>query len=333
MAVYFRGQRLASADGPSIQAAEMNAAKFALKDNSHLFPHLQHQKRIMERSFMNQGIVMKKLVWEEEVRNKRRQMGLDEIHDECSKRNDEKIRKALEQRKSQCTLQENPKSVGDIDNICSDNNVETIEPEPEKSHKKPEELFDMKKIENRYPDKTSYRDSFKGQNLSYEPRKSGQNTKLFRSKNYEIDAERQDNINQEPGFDVFKTQYQNNVVHNQSASFNRNINHSKWKNQSNLFNGPANVCNLVSKSSDLSSPLPEENPSSSTSVGTALEKDGHKSKDVHQEPVAVQEKGRLSSLSGNKEEGELSDEELEIGPNGQNAVGIDHYAEPISSPE
>jgi len=69
------------------------------------------------------------------------------------------------------------------------------------------------------------------------------------------------------------------------------------------------------------------------SVGTALEKDGHKSKDVHQEPVAVREKGRLSSLSGNKEEGELSDEEIEMGPNGPNAVGIDHFAEPISSPE
>ena len=333
MAVYFRGQRLASADGPSIQAAEMNAAKFALKDNSHLFPHLQHQKRIMERSFMNQGIVMKKLVWEEEVRNKRRQMGLDEIHDECSKRNDEKIRKALEQRKSQSTLEESPKSVGDVDNIYSSNKLETIEPEPEKSHKKQEEIFDMKKTEIRYPDKTSYRDSFKGQNSSFEPRKSVQNTKLFRPKHYDIDVERQDNIKQEPEFDAFKTQYQNSVVHNQSASFNRNINHGKWKNQSNIFNGPANVSNLVSNSNDLSSPLPEKNHSGSISVGIALEKDGHKSKDVYQEPVAVREKGRLSSLSGNKEEGELSDEELETGPNGPNAVGIDHYAEPISSPE
>ena len=93
-----------------------------------------------------------------------------------------------------------------------------------------------------------------------------QNTKIFRPKYYDIDVERQDNIKQEPGFDAFKTQYQNSVVHNQSASFNRNINHSKWKNQSNLFNGPVNVSNLVSRSSDLSSPLPEENPSSSMSV-------------------------------------------------------------------
>ena len=96
VAVYFRGQRLAKADGPSIQAAEMNAAKYALQDCSHLFPHLQHQRRIMERSFMNQGIIMKKIVWEEEVRTKRRQMGLDEIHNECSKRNDEKIKKHIE---------------------------------------------------------------------------------------------------------------------------------------------------------------------------------------------------------------------------------------------
>ena len=146
-----------------------------------------------------------------------------------SKRNDEKIRKALEQRKSQCTLQENPKSVGDVDNIYSSNKLETIEPEPEKSHKNSEEIFDMKKTENRYPNKTSYRDSFKNQNLSFEPRKSVQNTKLFRPKYYDNDVERQDNIKQEPGFDAFKTQYQNSVVHNQSAPFNRNKNHSKWK--------------------------------------------------------------------------------------------------------
>ena len=88
----------------------MNAAKYALQDNSHLFPHLQHQKRIMERSFMNQGIVMKKIVWEEEVRTKRRQMGLDQIHDECSKRNDEKIKKRIAQKRSQEKLKEQNKT-------------------------------------------------------------------------------------------------------------------------------------------------------------------------------------------------------------------------------
>ena len=54
VAVYFRGDRLAKAEGPSIQQAEMNAATIALTDCSHLFPHLTHQKRIMAKSLMNQ---------------------------------------------------------------------------------------------------------------------------------------------------------------------------------------------------------------------------------------------------------------------------------------
>ena len=35
--------------------AEMNAAKNALNECSHLFPHLTYQKRILARSFKQQG--------------------------------------------------------------------------------------------------------------------------------------------------------------------------------------------------------------------------------------------------------------------------------------
>ena len=35
----------------------MNAAKLALETCAHLFPHLNYQKRIMERSFKRQGVV------------------------------------------------------------------------------------------------------------------------------------------------------------------------------------------------------------------------------------------------------------------------------------
>ena len=105
----------------------------------------------MERSFMNQGIVMKKLVWEEEVRNQRRKMGLDEIHQECSKRNDEKIRKALEQKKSakKEEYREEGKSSGNNDLIVGINETKQekkIEPEPEKSIQRDEthrESLDM----------------------------------------------------------------------------------------------------------------------------------------------------------------------------------------------
>ena len=68
VAVYFRGERLAKAEGPSIQQAEMNAATLALTECSHLFPHLQHQRRILERSIMSQDLDTKRAVWEEEVR-------------------------------------------------------------------------------------------------------------------------------------------------------------------------------------------------------------------------------------------------------------------------
>lgn len=48
--VYFRGQRLASARGHSIQEAEMNAAEEALNNAHQLFPQLDHQKRIIAKS-------------------------------------------------------------------------------------------------------------------------------------------------------------------------------------------------------------------------------------------------------------------------------------------
>ena len=97
----------------------------------------------MERSFMNQGIVMKKLVWEEEVRNKRRQMGLDEIHQECSKRNDEKIKKALEKKERRNKEENGEESDSKADKGLSDEidkaqENRNIEPEPEKSVKRKE---------------------------------------------------------------------------------------------------------------------------------------------------------------------------------------------------
>ncbi|CAB4057265.1 rnc [Lepeophtheirus salmonis] len=67
VAVYFRGERLAKSSGPSIQQAEMNAAKDALENCKHLFPHLKYQKRVVERSFSKQSLQEKKKVWEEEV--------------------------------------------------------------------------------------------------------------------------------------------------------------------------------------------------------------------------------------------------------------------------
>nr|WJN65753.1 Drosha transcript 2068 [Hypothenemus hampei] len=54
VAVYFRGRRLASAMGHSIQQAEMNAAKKALEISHDLFPQLDHQKRVIVKSMRRQ---------------------------------------------------------------------------------------------------------------------------------------------------------------------------------------------------------------------------------------------------------------------------------------
>lgn len=52
VAVYFRGKRLASSTGHSIQQAEMEAAKKALENSSeqNLFPQLDYQKRVMAKT-------------------------------------------------------------------------------------------------------------------------------------------------------------------------------------------------------------------------------------------------------------------------------------------
>ena len=54
VAVYFRGKRLASSTGHSIQQAEMNAAKAALENSRDLFPQLDHQKRVIAQSIKRQ---------------------------------------------------------------------------------------------------------------------------------------------------------------------------------------------------------------------------------------------------------------------------------------
>lgn len=54
VAVYFRGKRLASSTGHSIQQAEMQAAKTALDKSSELFPQLDYQKRVIAQSIQRQ---------------------------------------------------------------------------------------------------------------------------------------------------------------------------------------------------------------------------------------------------------------------------------------
>jgi len=78
--VYFREKRLAKAQGFSIQEAEMNAAKVALRDYRQLFPHLEHQKRIVRESFQRQGVQRDlRSEWREEVRRTRAELGMDTV--------------------------------------------------------------------------------------------------------------------------------------------------------------------------------------------------------------------------------------------------------------
>ena len=105
VAVYFKGERLAKAEGPSIQTAEMNAAKLALDTSGHLFPHLDYQKKLVEKSLRRDKDYVKK-TWEEEVRKQRKLMKLDEINQQCSKRNDERIGKYFKEKQQQLQLQQ-----------------------------------------------------------------------------------------------------------------------------------------------------------------------------------------------------------------------------------
>merc|ERR1719342_1939899 len=105
VAVYFRGERLAKAQGHSIQQAEMNAAKLALETCSHLFPHLNYQRRIMERSFKRQGGVTETIrdTWYKETLKKRQELGLDappevkpEIKEEDVRESDNQITEVVD---------------------------------------------------------------------------------------------------------------------------------------------------------------------------------------------------------------------------------------------
>lgn len=54
VAVYFRGKRLATANGHSIQQAEMKSAEVALENSRALFPQLDYQKRVITQSIKRQ---------------------------------------------------------------------------------------------------------------------------------------------------------------------------------------------------------------------------------------------------------------------------------------
>ena len=340
MAVYFRGQRLASADGPSIQAAEMNAAKYALQENSHLFPHLQHQKRIMERSFMNQGIIMKKLVWEEEVRNKRRQMGLDEIHDECSKRNDEKIRKALEKRQSEKSEKdEDTPALQKDDNGQESKNVSKIEPEPEKNYEREEQTIELNNAEctiiNRKQDES---------NAYKNPSKFDQISSKGMSETYAPQQHRYKGKRTFQGSPIknqhsFKNQYDgyNNIIKNQynGPTLNQRISQnlpSKGNGHYGTSNDTYSDRNQINDTSPISKDKPSVLNTEHFTEGNTLEQ-----KECYNEakitPSITPEGNKLRSGDGNKEEGELTDDDSETGVNKGNIDSFDDYAEPISSPE
>jgi len=108
VAVYFKGERLAKDYGHSIQQAEMNAAKLALENCAHLFPHLNYQKRIMQRSFRLQGIQPPESKvrenWYNETIKMRKKLGMDPDPEEEDNKNRVKqeiaeIEEKLEQKK------------------------------------------------------------------------------------------------------------------------------------------------------------------------------------------------------------------------------------------
>ena len=133
VAVYFKGDRLAKAEGPSIQTAEMNAAKLALETSAHLFPHLDYQRKMVEKSLRKDKDYVKK-TWEEEVRRQRKLMKLDEINQQCSKRNDERIGKYLKEKKERIDVsvsQNLPQEAGDKPKLTATKKLHVPVPKPQ----------------------------------------------------------------------------------------------------------------------------------------------------------------------------------------------------------
>jgi len=62
------------------QQAEINAAKLALEKHAHLFPHLNYEKRMMERSFKQQGVAVDIVRdnWYQETLKRRQELEMDQ---------------------------------------------------------------------------------------------------------------------------------------------------------------------------------------------------------------------------------------------------------------
>ena len=376
VAVYFRGQRLAKADGPSIQAAEMKAAEYALQDNSHLFPHLQHQKRIMERSFMNQGIVMKKIVWEEEVRTKRRQMGLDQIHSECSKRNDEKIKKHLELMKSKVsqertggeTQSTNPHG-GYVEGRST--NQEAI-PQTKDANRNRKEIFVPNEVQesdrNSPQNKSSSNkemDNRKNHNQSdiesgkheYQNRQSTSNGKHRHERHLDKSSQHRQPFHHQPSYSATR---KSSYTTRRSQDFDQSDFSYNVTNREDLLPASAHSANDNSHSESQSGNVQEKFGTMFKNNLPVQEKKSHIS---GTEPTHITKNKRNKKLSeGNKEEGELTDDEFEndstikkdegtlertsqsdLGnttkkivareASNVNLLDFETYAEPISSPE
>ena len=160
VAVYFRGGRLAKAQGHSIQQAEMNAAKLALETCGHLFPHLNYQKRIMEKSFKKQGVYTETIreTWYKETLRKRQELGLDtgtaakeeqeddvkqEVKDEMSEISDyipesDSIEDVAKDDDSE-TLPEVPEELGDNDTLEPEKEKNVVSTQEDQSHDVPKE--------------------------------------------------------------------------------------------------------------------------------------------------------------------------------------------------
>ena len=331
----------------------MNAAKYALQDNSHLFPHLQHQKRIMERSFMNQGIVMKKLVWEEEVRNKRRQMGLDEIHQECSIRNDEKIRKALEkkdkkrkERAEEEGIQANNDLVEDVDESNQDKNVE---PEPEKEIKR-EDSVDMEQKSHRVSGHEK-KDCLKRLDTSNSKIVNEMSASYDYMKNRHNERKRRNDFQPNSSQYAFKKHNQDDYAKDKSGRERKNQSHRSHLDQRVYHQNSNRTSQFANRNvkdrNDFSrySPRPNSVVASDSHGGTqpVLTSQGKVANSSFETsenfktntPIINSDKEtrKMPLNDGNKEEGELTDDDSEANLNKVNVASFDDYAEPISSPE
>jgi len=127
----------------------MNAAKAALENCSYLFPHLDYQKKIVERSFQRQNKESLELKWREEVLQQRKALGLDKaFEDKWRERELRELEERMELRPRREIARKNSREIYRTTRRSdSGERYDEEPPHPHKRHRAGEDPYDYPRRE------------------------------------------------------------------------------------------------------------------------------------------------------------------------------------------